>query len=126
MLMTYLGAIQEVEARHKGPGPLCGAVPTGPFYQALIPKMIVIAQALVALTLFFFTSHRMVTILQRWRRSHREMMPTLETMETMQDCARAVLRCHHPSDLTLAHWERRYGLDTSSVVQHVQMQPQMI
>ena len=54
MVMAYWGAIQEVEARHKGPGPLCGAVPTGPFYQALIPKLIMAFMFLVTLTLFFF------------------------------------------------------------------------
>jgi hypothetical protein len=46
MVMAYWGAIQEVEARHKGPGPLCGAVPTGPFYLFPIPKIFVSNQKL--------------------------------------------------------------------------------
>ena len=53
-VMAFLGAIDEAGARHQGPGPQCGAVPMGPFYLVLIPKMIVAAMTLVTMTLFFF------------------------------------------------------------------------
>jgi hypothetical protein len=40
--------------------PQCGAVPEGPFYLVLIPKMIVAAGPLVTMTLFFFRASRRI------------------------------------------------------------------
>ena len=40
--------------RQHRPGPLCGAVPMGPFYRALLSKMMGPMQVLLTLTFFFF------------------------------------------------------------------------
>jgi hypothetical protein len=52
-LMGVVKGLDGAHDSHEGSGPQCGAVPTGPFYQALIPKMIGAAMILVPLTLFF-------------------------------------------------------------------------
>jgi hypothetical protein len=56
LVMGVWEGFEETRDQHKGPGPQCGAVPMGPFYQFLIPKMIVAAAALVTMTIFFFSA----------------------------------------------------------------------